>query len=196
MTRTNERPSRARSSKGLILLGALAVAALVVPGWGYWHASSHAALHVSLYDVALKNERQAYGQVLAAELVFKDASGTMLAKGAAQGPYGVVSMEHPQVGDCRREEKTALVDAAHRDAWRQCFETQSRWLNTWVRQIRHADLTLGRCSIVRVPVSLHESAGDWWLWWVPLPHSGGAPYTYFQASLWIDSAGCRPAARP
>jgi hypothetical protein len=194
MTRTSETPNRARSSKGRLFLGTLAVAALTVLGWGYWHASSHATLHVSLYDVALKNERQAYGQVLAADLVFKDASGTMLAKGKASGPYGVVSVEHPQVGDCRREEQATLMDAAARSAWRQCFETQSRWLTTWVPELRSADVNFGDCRIARAPVSLRASKGDWWLWWLPLPHSGGPPYTYLDATLWVDSARCAAAA--
>ncbi len=46
-----------------------------------------------------------------------------------------------------------------------------------------------------MPVLLEEFKDDWWLWWIPLPHIGGSPYTYFKLTLWIDSGNCRPANR-
>jgi len=174
--------------KAFLIVGALIVAAL---GWGYWHVTSHAALHVALYDVGLKNDRQAYGQVLAADLVFTDANGATLAKARADKSMGIVSVIHPQVGDCRREEREA---SANREAWSQCFDTQSRWLLTWVPQVRYASVDLGSCRIL-APVVIEESREDWWLWWIPLRHVGGAPYTYFELAVWIDSGNCR-AAQP
>jgi hypothetical protein len=163
-------------------------------GWGYWHVSSHAALNVSLYDTALGNDRQAYGQVRAAAFVFKDAAGAALAKGKAEGPLGIFSIDHPELGDCRREEHAAFRDAESMRAWRRCFDAQSRWLMTWLRQVRYADVSFPGCRIDRVPVTLRESSNEWWLWWVPHPHIGGPPYTYFDASFWVDSASCRPSS--
>ncbi len=178
--------------KAFLLLGALTVVAL---GWGYWHASSHAALDVSFYDVSLKNDRQAYGRVLSADLVFTDATGAILANGRADKPLGIVSIYHPKIGDCSREEREASLNREAMVAWQQCFRTKSRWFVTWVRQVRYASVNLGNCRIDRVPVSIEESKEDWWLWWVPLPHIGGTPYTYFKLTLWIDSGNCRPANR-
>ena len=163
--------------------GALAAAAL---GWGYWHLSTHAALHASVYDLALKNERQAYGEVKPAVIVFKDAAGSVLARGKVEAPLGLFSIEHPQVGDCRREER----EQPH-TGWKQCFETQSRWLASWVRQARSAEVSFAGCRIERVPVTLDEYRDAWWLWWVPVAHVGGPPYTSFHANLWVDSASCR-----
>ena len=83
---------------------------------------------MSLYDVALKNDRQAYGRVAAAQVVFKDAAGNVLARGSVEPPHGVFSIDHPAVGDCRREERAAAASAEAMRAWKSCFEAQSRWL--------------------------------------------------------------------
>ena len=176
--------------KALWAVAAVAVAAL---GWGYWHAATHGALDVQVHDLALKNDGQAYGRVSRAELAFIDAAGTVLASGSAGEPYGMVSIRHPAIGDCRREEREAFASPQAMENWRQCFETQSRWLVTWVPRARYASVDLGKCRIDKVPLSLEQSKEDWWLWWVPHPHIGGAPYTYFKLTLRIDSGTCRAA---
>lgn len=169
---------------------ALAIGLLIttVAGWGYWQGLSHGALQVSLFDIALKTRSQAYGPVLAADLVFSDAAGRILANGRADKPWGVVSMVHPTAGDCRREER------AGGSAWRQCFDTHSRWLIDWVPLVRTARVRLDTCTIDRVPVRSEESRDAWWLWWVPLPHISNSTYTQFTLTLWIDSANCRAVA--
>jgi hypothetical protein len=47
-----------------------------------------AALHVGLYDVALKTDRQAYREIRAADIALKDATGAVLANARAEGPLG------------------------------------------------------------------------------------------------------------
>lgn len=179
--------------RALVVLGVLIAAGL---GWGSWQASRHGALHVDLHDVALKDERQLYGTLGAADVVFKDAEGAALASASAGPPLGVVSIRHPMVGDCRAEERAATLDRARMEAWSHCFGTQSRWFRTWVRRVRYADVKTGDCRVERTPVVLEESKDRWWLWWLPLPHVGGTPYTYFTLALWIDSRACRAAVSP
>ena len=179
--------------RALAVLGVLIVAGL---GWGYWQARTRGALQIYLYDVALKTDRQLYGSLPSAEVVFKDDGGAELASAGTGPPLGIVSVRHPQVGDCRAEERAASLDRAGMEAWTRCFGTQSRWLRTWVRRARYADVRTGECRVERVPVVLEESRDKWWLWWVPLPHIGGAPYTYFTLSLWIDSRACGAASSP
>jgi hypothetical protein len=106
-----------------------------------------------------------------------------------------VSICHPDVGDCRKVEQEASSSREGMAAWQECYEAKSRWFVTWVRQVRFASMNLDHCRLDRVPVSIEESKEDWWLWWVPLPHIGGAPYTYFNLTLWVDSSNCRPASR-
>ena len=64
--------------------------AMVVLGWGYWHMITHATLNLSLHDVSLKTDRQAYGQIVNADIVFMDADGVVLAEGKIREPYGVL----------------------------------------------------------------------------------------------------------
>jgi len=177
--------------RALIGLAVLIAAGL---GWGYWRAATHGALHVALYDVALKTERQLWGDLRNAEVAFKDEAGAVLATGSTEPRFGVFSVRHPTAGDCRREERAATTDAAGMDAWNRCFAAQSRWFPTWVRRARYAEVKTGECRVERTPVELRESKSGWWLWWVPLPHIGGSPYTYFTLSVWIDSRACRAAS--
>ena len=154
--------------------------------WGRWQVSSRAYVHVSLHDVALKTERQRWGDVLAADLVFRDAAGKALARARADPPYGTVSMLHPDVGDCRTEERRGG------DAWRRCFDAQTRWVMMWADDVRDVSVSAGRCTIARVPVVVDEHKGAWWLWWVPLPHMDNSLYTTYWMSAWIDTAACQP----
>ena len=149
--------------------------------------SSHADVRVSLYDVALKTDRQLYGSLTAADVEFKDANEAMLAKARADKPFGVVFMVHPTVGDCRREEREGG------EAWRACYDAQSRWVITWAPDVRSARVSFDACTIEQMPVALEESRDAWWLWWVPVPHIDNSASTHFSLTLWIDSARCRAA---
>ena len=60
--------------------------AMVVLGWGYWHMMTHATLNLSVHDVLLKTDRQAYGQVVSADIVFMNAAGAALAEGRIREP--------------------------------------------------------------------------------------------------------------
>jgi hypothetical protein len=140
-----------------------------------------------LYDVSVRSDRQLYGSLLEADVVFKNAAGTALATARADKPLGTISMVHPTVGDCRREERQGG------EAWSECFETRSRWLMTWVPHVRSARVRLGSCTIEKVPVVPEKSRDHWWLWWVPLPHIDNSTLTHFELTLWIDSANCRAA---
>ena len=168
--------------------------AMVVLGWGYWHMVTHATLNLSLHDVSLKTDRLAYGQVMSAGIVFMNATGAVLAEGTIREPYGALSFSHPEVGDCSRYEREASASIEARRQWQSCFEATSRWLATWVRNVRYVTVTMNKCRIEKLP-ALPEKYGDsWWIWWVPLPHIGGKPYTYFSLALRVDGARCRAAS--
>jgi len=165
--------------------------AAVVLGWGYWHMITHATLNLSLHDVSLKTDRQAYGRAVNADVVFMDAAGVVLAEGRIREPYGVLAFSHPEVGDCSRYEQEASSNADARQSWQRCFEAQSRWLTTWVGRVRYASVTMNECRIEKLPALPKEYGDSWWIWWVPLPHIGGKPYTYFSLTLGVDGLHCR-----
>jgi len=161
---------------------------MVVLGWGYWHMITHATLNLSLDDVSLKTDRQAYGRVVNADIAFMDAMGVVLAKGKIREPYGLLSFSDH---DCSRYEQAASSNADARQSWQRCFEAQSRWLTTWVGRVRYASVTMNECRIEKLPALPKEYGDSWWIWWVPLPHIGGKPYTYFSLTLGVDGLHCR-----
>jgi hypothetical protein len=66
----------------------------------------------------------------------------------------------------------------------------------WAGRVRFADVKFARCDFKAVPVTLHESREEWWVWWVPLPHIGGKPLTYFSLSISVDGSKCAAAGAP
>lgn len=169
---------------GFVMLATIAG----VLGSAYWRVTTHADVHVALHDVALKTERQLYGSLLAADLLFKDAAGAPLAAAKVDRPLGLVSMIHPSVGDCRAEERVGG------ETWEACCEAQSRWLSDWLPQVRNARVRFDTCTIENVPVSVERSRDRWWLWWIPTPHIDNSTSTHFNLTMWIDSARCQGAA--
>src|SRR5262249_50968384 len=41
-------------------------------------------------------------------------------------------------------------------------------------------------AIRRLPINVSKATDEWWLWWVPLRHVGGKPYTVFSVHIDFD----------
>jgi hypothetical protein len=61
---------------------------------------------------------------------------------------------------------------------------------TWVKEVKYVDLKSGVCQLTKIPVSVSEYTDNWWIWWVPLRHVGGKPYTGFIISIAINRDRC------
>jgi len=166
-----------------------AATAAAVLGWGWWHARTHASVQVAINDVALKTPQRLWAELTSGELVLRDAAGRALAQARITAPDGNVEFSDAAAGDCGRFERQVPYDAAARSGWQRCFESLSRWQAGWAKHVATASITAGTCRIAAVPVEAGRS-DDWWLWWVPLPHVGGKPYTTYSMRLFIDSAKC------
>jgi len=162
-----------------ILIVLLVLAAATSLGYGYWHQHTFSTFHLSLRDVA---ERARGGAVRNAQLVFLDADSRTLARGKTDENFGVVMVRHPSAGYCG----TDLTP----DEYRRCFWTQSEWLTTWLPNLRYVSVVVGRCRIERIPIDLRLSTDSVLIWWVPLPHVGGVPFSRYSAGLEIDSRVC------
>ena len=162
-------------------------------GWGWWHARTHANVHVAVNDVALRTPRQLWDQLKSGEFVLRDSAGRALAHGRLTGPYGTVNFTDAAAGDCGRFQRQAPYDDAARAGWQACFEGLSRWQAGWTAEVASAAVTAGACRIDKVPVRTRRY-DDWWLWWVPLPHVGGRPYASYSLEIFIDSAKCAAAS--
>ena len=170
--------------KTLLFLVLVAAATL---SYGYYHQSTHGAAHVSLRDSDRRFPRDYF---LGAEFSFFDAGDAVLARGRMDAQFQIVRWQHPAVGDCVKEERAAAVSGEGRQAWRRCFESHSTWFMAWVPQVTHAAIRSKECHYRMIPVQLSRSGDTWHLWWVPHPHIGGKPYTYFNLVLILDKAVC------
>jgi hypothetical protein len=173
-------------SRAAVVLAALAVAVL---GWGAWRANTHASVWLDVNDHAGRTPNRLWFRVTEGRVAFRDPSGRLLAEAALEPPQGLPRWTGPEgeAVDCRPQLDT--------DAWRICFERQSRWTARWAPRAHDARVTVGGCIVDRVPVQ-RRSSTDWWLWWVPLPHVGGTPSGYHTLDLHLDSARCAPATVP
>jgi len=170
-----------------IVLSVLVVVSAIL-GYGYWHAKTHGALNVSMYDLSAK---QTFALLKDASVVMMDESGAVLATGTSDSRFGTVYLSHPEAGSCYEAERQAFHSSEGMDTWQTCFRQQATWVMQWVRQVRYVDVHWQDCSLAHVPVSVEEYSADWWMWWVPLPHIGGKPYTYFGLTIRLDPIACR-----
>ncbi|UTW12765.1 hypothetical protein [Marinobacterium rhizophilum] len=170
-------------------LALLCVLALAVLGYGYWHGATHGAFSISL---RLAGEKTQGSQILlaGAEVVLRDTQGLELARGRMDRRYNFVRLVHPAVGDCQDAEQAAAGSSAGRSAWQACFEAQSRWIPAWAEKVHSISLSTPGCRWPEIPVKVRTYGPDWLLWWVPLPHVGGKPYTYYSLSVSLPPPAC------
>ena len=162
---------------------------VTILGYGYWRVKTHGWLYISLYDTY--GTANKYQQIRGAKIWLMDSGGNVLAEGKSDSLHGVVYLSHPEVGFCVEEESRALFSKEDRKSWYDCYEKQSKWIMGWVRSVKYMDLEFDKCLLEKIPISISESKGDWWLWWVPHPHIGGKPSTYFNISVTVDGGNCR-----
>ncbi|SRR6266566_2476704 len=164
----------------------IAVAILV---YGYWHVSSHGYLLIHVLDLS-DHERPRFA-IPDAELRLLNSTGKELAQARVGSPHGVVYLSQPISYSCFEIEKQAPFSSQAREEWNRCFEKQSRWLITWVKEVKYVDLKSGTCRLPKIPVSVAEYTDNWWLWWVVFPrHIGGKPYTHFSISVTVNRDRC------
>jgi hypothetical protein len=180
------RGMRRRVAK-LVLAAALGGA--LVLGWGYWHAVTHASLHIHVDDYGLKSSTLAYGAPHDVKLTFRDGSNLPLAVVTSIEPPGYLLAVHPDadVGTC--EHRTSPGD------YSSCYKQYSAWSSRWAPHVQTADVSIGGCRLRGVPVATSVSNSEWLLWWVPLPHVGGRPRRYFDFAIAVDSRACVAVAR-
>jgi hypothetical protein len=165
----------------------LAIIAALVLGYGYYHTVTHGWMNVNLVDASQKQYTE---NIRDAEIRLLDGDGKLLANAKSDHQYGVVRLIHPEAGDCSAEERSASSSSTAQDQWKKCFGILSTWLIEWAGLVRFADVKFASCDLKHVTATLHESRDDWWLWWVPLPHIGGKPLSYFSLSISVDGTKC------
>jgi hypothetical protein len=123
------------------------------------------------------------------ELSFLDPAGLELARATRDPSSGTFYLSAPSSYDCREVEQRAAFTADARKEWDRCFDRQSRWIAAWINKLSYVDVQSGSCTI-RLRPSVTRSRDAWWLWWVPLPHLAGNPYTSFHVDVQFHSSHC------
>jgi len=167
----------------------VAIIGCIILGYGYWHSSTHASFHIRLN---IKNAAQEKPKTIPnAEISFLDSEGRVLAMGISDEQYNYVHLLHPEVGDCHEIEKSAPYSKEARKSWQECFEHLSTWIPKWASKVRKVDLKTQNCVWQNIPVSVSKYNSEWFLWWVPHPHIGGKPYTYYSLSIPVEEHNCK-----
>ncbi len=172
-----------------ISLGVAVLFIISVLAYGYWFGVTHGSLYITVLDVT---DREHSKDTRPVQLVFRDGAGKVLGEAEAAGPeqIGAITVSSPSTYTCHEIERRASTSIDARGEWATCFERQSRWLPTWVRDVRSVDLQTTACSIPAIPTTVSEHPDIWWLWWVPLRHIGGKPYTFFSFLITFSRNSC------
>ena len=180
-----------RMLRWLIGVGVLAFICAAILIYGYWRAISRGYIYLNLVDISNSDKPQ---PVFNAELILHNAVQEVLAKGKSDARLGIVRFIHPQFGSCEEEEKAATTSAEGRPLWDKCISAMFRWQSEWAPRVASLDIRFAGCDVKNIPLTLRESRDDWWLWWVPLPHIGGDPFTYFSTTVTVDAGTCEARA--
>jgi hypothetical protein len=157
---------------------------IIVLAYGYWHSITHGS---ALIDLTFEGEDQKL--LSKAEVLFMDADGNVLATGVRDEKHNYIHLIHPAVGDCHEAVK-GVSSKASRKLWQECFKEQSVWIPEWIKRVRQAQVKHESCLSKKVPVVISHYNSEWLLWWVPLPHVGGIPYSYFRSSIVLEKNDC------
>jgi hypothetical protein len=157
-------------------------------GYGYWHSVTHASFHVQIdYKDGTNGTQETVPKTT---VEFLNSKGQILAQGISDDQYNYVHLIHPEVGDCREIEKSAAFTSSGKNAWQECYEHMSTWITQWASKVRQVNLKTDLCTWKNIPVSVSANNSDWFLWWVPHPHIGGKPSTYFSLYITVEENDC------
>lgn len=159
------------------------VISTVTLAFGYWHSITHGSANIDL--------RSTFGEqaLSKADVFFMDANDEILAKGIKADKYNHIYLIHPEVGNCHDFSNSPSTKKS-RQLWQDCFQAQSTWIPTWIKNVHQIQIKHKNCFSKKLPITISEYNTEWVLWWVPLPHIGGLPYTYFRVRIVLNQKDC------
>ncbi|MCU7833934.1 MAG: hypothetical protein KZQ83_01685 [gamma proteobacterium symbiont of Taylorina sp.] len=156
-----------------------------VLSYGYWHSITHGSIYIDLkYKASVKEKF-----LSKIDVSFLDVAGKVLAKGISNKNYHYIELIQPVIGNCHDLVRSGS-NKETRKLWYDCYEKQSTWMMTWIKDVSQIVVSHENCSSKKVPIIFSGSNSEWLLWWVPHPHIGGKPYSYFRASIDLEKHDC------
>ena len=158
----------------------------MVLAYGYWHSVTYGSANINL---AYKSSgMKELGLLPLAEVVFLNTDGDILAKGMSDEKHGYVHLINSGGVNCDAINKPYSKEG--KKLWKECFNRQAVWIPKWIKRVSQIQVKHKNCVSKNIPVIISEYNTEWLLWWVPLPHVGGIPYSYFTASIIIEENNC------
>lgn len=161
----------------------------LILGFGYWYSVTHGAVSFSLQSQA-KDKGNSFPS---AEIIFMDKNGKVLARGinGKHKRYSNIHLIHPKTGSCIMDKQSSLtIDG--KISWQACFKEHSTWVVHWIKDVEFVQVKHPNCTTKKMPILISEYNSGWMLWWVPLPHVGGMPYSYYDADIMLNEKYCNP----
>ena len=158
----------------------------LVLGYGYWHSITHGSIYIDLNYKTPKNKDKISSKI---KVLFIDVDGKALAQGISDKNYNYIELIQPVIGNCHDLVRSGS-NKETRKLWQQCYEQQSTWMMTWINDVSHIVVSNKNCSSKKLPIIFSGYNSEWFLWWVPHPHIGGKPYSYFRASIDLEKHDC------
>jgi hypothetical protein len=169
-----------------IIIYTCILAALLL-GFGYWYSVTHGSVNFRLQSQAQPN-----GNLFpSAEIILMDKNGKVLARGinGKHKIYSNIHLIHPEIGSCMMDKQSSLtIDG--KISWQTCFKKHSTWVMRWIKDVKLVQVKHTNCITKKMPIMISKYNTEWMLWWVPLPHVGGMPYSYYDADIMLNEDSC------
>lgn len=157
-------------------------------GYGYWKSLHYGYAHINLLFKSTDNP-QNY-TLSNARVFLLNADESILAEGVSDKDYGTINLIHPTAGNCRQNANLGVTKNESGELWRKCYQEHAKWIPLWIKKVTYVKIKHKKCNTQLIPVHIEEYNSGWQLWWVPLPHVGGEPQSYFSIYIDITDADC------
>lgn len=162
-----------------IALAIMCVIIIGVPLIGYVYTECYSYLYVSVWNKGSSTNFETKPDI---KILFVDSNKNILAIGENDAPYGTVEIKKPDGTYCKPELGSTQ--------WQRCHRANSIWLKNWIDQLSTIKVMVNDCEQQSLQAIIHEQRFNMLTWWVPHPHIGGSPYTYYNLRLAIDAKDC------
>ncbi len=150
-----------------------------VPSVGYLYTECYGYLYVSIWN---KGESTQFAVNPDVKIEFADKNKNLLAIGESNETYATIEIKKTDGSYCRPELGSTQ--------WQRCHRANAIWLKSWIDQLRTVTVKVNDCEQQVLPANIHKRRFNMLTWWMPHPHIGGSPYTYYNLRLAIDTKAC------
>ena len=173
--------------KKIVIVILLLVFGLALPAYGYWHSTLHSS---AMFTLDFPGQNSNF--LSRARVMFYDANNKLLATGQRDGKLNKIWPEHPQSGTCQTAQNTGLLSALDKKKWDKCYEQLTMWIPDWVSQVRKVQVIHANCYSRKIPIHINRSNSpiEWFIWWIPMPHGYGLPYSNYHAHMTLSPQNC------